>query len=172
MMRASIALSMCIVAASIGGCSRPSKPANVCGGVTVDLQTDVANCGACGHVCSTPAHAAATCVAATCARGPCEAGWFDLDGATTFGCEVSCAGNVCQQPSGETLTLSSPPVPEAGLVAGTFVSGTSYGAQAQSSATHTNTGALGDPTPPVDGRGTAQQGGQYTNVGGFTSVQR
>ncbi|HEY3351918.1 MAG TPA: lamin tail domain-containing protein [Polyangia bacterium] len=65
---------------------------NNCDGDTdegFDLMTDAANCGTCGRVC-TFAHAAASCVDGNCDLGDCEAGWHDVDGKTSTGCEYAC----------------------------------------------------------------------------------
>ena len=65
---------------------------NDCDGRTdedFDFDTDVNNCGSCGRTCSF-AHASATCEGGTCMLGDCEAGFFDLDGLGTNGCEYAC----------------------------------------------------------------------------------
>jgi len=54
-----------------------------------DLQSELANCGACGIVCSF-AHAAASCVAGVCAMGDCDAGYYDLNVNSGDGCEYDC----------------------------------------------------------------------------------
>ena len=54
-----------------------------------NLQTDVNNCGSCGHVCSFN-HAAATCVSGACVMGACNAGFVNLDGNPANGCEYQC----------------------------------------------------------------------------------
>jgi uncharacterized repeat protein (TIGR01451 family) len=53
------------------------------------LQTDVANCGACGQLCA-PANAAGACNAGACAIGTCNAGFVDLDQNPSNGCEYVC----------------------------------------------------------------------------------
>jgi hypothetical protein len=169
-MRVNNALWLCVAATALAGCGRPSKLPNDCGGAPVDLQTDVNNCGSCAHACPAPAHAPATCSSAKCGRGPCVDGWFDFDGEVTLGCEVSCTGTACHTPSGDTITLTSPPVPDTGNRA-VFVSSGAVGAQAQTGSGFTHTGQLGDPTPPNAGGATVQQNAQYQNFGGFTAIQ-
>jgi len=56
---------------------------------TFDLDFDSWNCGSCGHACTSGAHGRATCVLAECAV-TCDAGWSDLDGDPTTGCEAGC----------------------------------------------------------------------------------
>jgi hypothetical protein len=52
-------------------------------------QTDPSNCGSCGNVCAY-FHAAGVCNAGHCQMGACDAGWVNLDGLTTTGCEYQC----------------------------------------------------------------------------------
>lgn len=53
----------------------------------VDLQSDPANCGEVGNVCSFP-NASAACVAGSCVLDACASGWDDCDGHPANGCEV------------------------------------------------------------------------------------
>ncbi len=62
-------------------------------GCEVDLNTDTANCGACGHVCSL-ANAAASCSNGACAIATCNAGFADCDGNPANGCEVNLGTSV------------------------------------------------------------------------------
>ena len=43
-----------------------TSPLVNCGGVCVDLSSDLGNCGSCGNVCVAPEHAEASCQAASC----------------------------------------------------------------------------------------------------------
>jgi hypothetical protein len=52
-----------------------------------DLETDVANCGACFHQCIVP-NAVPSCVARTC-HFTCQAGFYDADGNPDNGCECT-----------------------------------------------------------------------------------
>ncbi len=54
----------------------------------MDTSADLNNCGACGVVCAF-AHAAATCVEASCQIGACDAGWADCELAVADGCETA-----------------------------------------------------------------------------------
>ena len=75
------------------------------GGATcIDLQTDLANCGSCGHVCNANTAAHATCAAGHCGNA-CNLGFADCDHLVANGCErevysdiANCGacGNVCQ----------------------------------------------------------------------------
>ncbi|MBN1771676.1 MAG: hypothetical protein JXB32_10470 [Deltaproteobacteria bacterium] len=58
-----------------------------CGGACVDLASDPANCGSCGHACPAGLHQVAGCEGGVCTT-TCEAGWADLDGLP--GCEYEC----------------------------------------------------------------------------------
>ena len=71
-----------------GACTEqcPGELTN-CGGVCVDTDTDSANCGSCGHVCSFD-HAAASCVGGECQLGACDDGWADCDADPATGCET------------------------------------------------------------------------------------
>ncbi|MBW2465628.1 MAG: hypothetical protein JRH11_28540, partial [Deltaproteobacteria bacterium] len=57
-----------------------------------DLMNDVRNCGGCGTVCNALPHAFETCNSGTCAISGCVAGWVDLDGLDSTGCEYPCDG--------------------------------------------------------------------------------
>jgi hypothetical protein len=77
------------------------------GGKTVceNLAADVANCGACGNVC-TNAHGTTSCVGAAC-KPICDAQHLDCDGAPGNGCELDvttdancgACGAACQSPT-------------------------------------------------------------------------
>ena len=54
-----------------------------------DLQTDAANCGACGTVCPDGPNAEPACLGGTCGLR-CEAGWADANGSPVDGCEYAC----------------------------------------------------------------------------------
>jgi hypothetical protein len=54
---------------------------------------DEVNCGSCGRVCAFP-HASAECVAGMCELGPCEPGFYDIDGMDANGCEYSCTAAI------------------------------------------------------------------------------
>jgi hypothetical protein len=65
---------------------------NDCDGATDEgftLDSDVANCGACGNVC-TLLHATAACVGGTCQVATCDSGYVDVDPAVP-GCELFCS---------------------------------------------------------------------------------
>ena len=68
---------------------------NDCNGVVddgFDLQSDTANCGACGRVCNI-LNATPTCTSGTCTYDPatdCNPGFHDANGSTLDGCEYAC----------------------------------------------------------------------------------
>jgi hypothetical protein len=71
---------------------------NDCDGVVddgFDLDSDINNCGGCGHVCSFP-HAIALCQKGVCVlapksqQGACAAGWVDANNNPADGCEYQC----------------------------------------------------------------------------------
>lgn len=172
-MRIRMAVCVALGALAAAGCSKSDKARNDCGGKIVDLATDPLHCGSCGNACATPLHATAVCARETCGRTPCEAGWFDFDGAETPGCEASCAGTTCTlRPGGAIVILASPPLPETGLVGRAFASGSSGGSEIQTSATYTNVGTLGEATPPGAGGTTIQQNANHRHQGGFNALHR
>lgn len=125
----------------------------------------VTSCGGCGVVCPLPLNALPRCSAdGGCGRGPCLAGAFDLEPGF-FGCESTCLGPVCTLGDGGIVVLTAPPVPESGVTASTLASGSSHGAQVQTSTGHTNLGILGEPTPT----GVEQTSATHRNVGGFNA---
>ena len=54
-----------------------------------DLQSDLANCGACGKVCSIP-QAFPVCTEGECLIDRCEIGYHNLNGSLVDGCEYRC----------------------------------------------------------------------------------
>jgi len=60
------------------------NPANGC---ETNTNTNVNNCGACGHVCSLP-NAVSVCVGGVCMIGACNTGFFDCNLNPADGCEV------------------------------------------------------------------------------------
>jgi len=59
-------------------------------GCEISLATDVLNCGNCGTVCPTRAHAAPSCATGACGLA-CNAGFGDCDRVASTGCEVDLA---------------------------------------------------------------------------------
>jgi Putative metal-binding motif len=56
-----------------------------------DLQTDPANCGACGNACSMLyPNSMGACTAATCSFAGCINGYYNIDGIEANGCEYAC----------------------------------------------------------------------------------
>jgi hypothetical protein len=137
-----------------------------CRNATCQTPTASASCDA--SACPQPLHASAVCVAGQCARGPCNPGYYDLDGAATFGCESTCdcVAHTCVTPSG-TLNVTACPPPETGLVFQVASNGTSYGGLLQTSTSHTNIATMGEPTPGGLGGATVLSGGPYINYVGF-----
>ena len=72
----------------------------LCGTSCVDLDTDLLNCGACGHGCAAECAgnvAATTCSAGLCSIATCTLGFFDTNGSCADGCECQDSGvaHVC-----------------------------------------------------------------------------
>jgi hypothetical protein len=62
-------------------------------------------------------------------------------------------------------------VSPAGANFATFASGSSVGAQVQTSASHTNIGILGELTPPMVGGAVEQTSAKHRNRGGLMSLE-
>lgn len=65
-----------------------------------DVSGDPANCGFCGNVCSFD-NASAVCVDSTCQMGACDAGYYNVNGDPSDGCECAADGvsDVCDDGS-------------------------------------------------------------------------
>jgi Cys-rich repeat protein len=135
----------------------------------IDTKTDANNCGACGNICATPLNAVPSCRAGACGRGSCRPGYFDIDGAATFGCEATCVGAVCTAKDGTKIQLTAPPLSDRTRPLGTN-NGASTGAELQTSRGFTNAGILGESPAPVPGA--VQQSDHYRNQGGFSPALR
>lgn len=169
----------CVPGSSLKPCGRDASCVQACGddgklgaclppgASSVDTQGDAANCGECGNACPTPVNASAVCRSGVCDRGPCNPGYFDIDRANTFGCEATCAGKVCTDGLGNQTTLTVPPLPETGAVFQSPSSGSSFGGEVQTSATHTNFGVLGE--PPASGGAVESKNDFHRHLGGFTA---
>ncbi len=81
--------SICTFNCSSGYLHCSSNPADGC---ESNPQTDVMNCGACGHAC-TSAHSTGGCVGGVCTIGACTAGYADCDGNPANGCESTTASD-------------------------------------------------------------------------------
>ena len=86
---------------SSGACSIASCNAGYanCDGLTsngceTNTSSSVANCGACGFVCSTPANAVAGCSGGACGIASCNAGYANCDGLVSNGCETNTSTSV------------------------------------------------------------------------------
>jgi hypothetical protein len=154
----------CQTDGTLGQCQPPS-------GQPVNLQNDVNNCGQCGEVCPLPLHASPLCANGVCGRGPCQAGYFDIDGNATFGCEATCQGQVCTLPDGGTVVVNGTVLPEAGLFSA-LASGSSFGGAVQTSASFTNMAVLGESTPPPLDGGLVQTSPSYRNYVGVNAAQK
>ena len=94
-------------AVTLGACGTPC---------TDNTQTDVNNCGACGHVCARVANGVAACKAGVCVVAGCTDPFHDCDGQYDNGCEANLAsdanncngcGNKCASGlCGKTITLA------------------------------------------------------------------
>lgn len=141
------------------------------GGTDAGAVSDVNNCGQCGNVCPTPVNATRACVAGRCGRARCVAGFFDVDGRATFGCESQCSGATCTLPDGGQVTLTQPPVHEASVTVRELSSGGAHGAATQTSAQYHNVGVLGE-SSPVSAPQNEQTGGAFRNFGGVLQQDR
>lgn len=83
-------------------------------GCELDTNSNLANCGSCGHSCSF-ANASASCVGGTCVLGECSAGFADCDGNPDNGCEANLeadptncktCGNECPAGGGTAVCVS------------------------------------------------------------------
>ncbi len=61
-----------------------------CGQECADLQSDPRHCGDCDNACEY-ANASAECSGGSCSMTSCKAGFVDLDGLNTNGCEYACS---------------------------------------------------------------------------------
>ncbi len=82
-------------ACALGACAAgwancDGNPANGC---EANLQTDVANCGACSSACA-PANGSGACAAGVCTVARCNAGFSNCDGLTPNGCEINTAADI------------------------------------------------------------------------------
>lgn len=141
-------------------------------GNAVDTSADPQNCGRCGSACAQPLNAGARCLFGACGRGPCQTAFFDIDGPSTFGCESTCVGRDCTDPSGNKVTLSHDPLPETNGARVALVSGGSFGAGMQTSATHTNFLLVGSSTPPGVGGAVEAKSAAHRHRFGFAALKR
>lgn len=128
---------------------------------TARLSTDLANCGACGNACPAPLHAEAACRDGRCGRGPCERGFYDVDGQVTPGCESTCTGTTCTLPGGQTVTLTVPAVHDLGPAGAP----SSTGLQVPGGANHRHPAAVGPP-----GGSLPSTNANYRHTGGFNGA--
>jgi hypothetical protein len=84
-----------------------------CGGTCRNLEGDVNNCGACGHVCPTIANAMAVCSSGVCSY-ICTPPFANCDGSSANGCETNTSnnvshcgacGNVCSFPNATAVCI-------------------------------------------------------------------
>lgn len=61
---------------------------NPADGCEINLNSNVNNCGSCGHLCSAP-NANSACAGGACVITSCNAGFLNCDGSPANGCEVS-----------------------------------------------------------------------------------
>ncbi len=80
---------------------------NFCGATCTDLQTNVANCGACGTVCTAPVGGSVACAAGACVRA-CPTGQTNCGGTcravATDASNCGACGTVCAAPFGGTTS--------------------------------------------------------------------
>jgi len=107
--------------------------------------------------------------------GSVREGFFDID-PVTFGCESTCAGNVCS--TGSTLvTLTSPPLAESGFVFQALSSGgsfaplrpTRFGGPDQRDRTATTPCSVEDPPPPIPTKAVSSSS-THKHIGGFPAA--
>jgi hypothetical protein len=70
---------------------------NNCNGLVdegFNTNSDVNNCGSCGHVCSAPFTQVYSCTAGGCGIAMCQSGRADCDGMFSTGCETNIASNL------------------------------------------------------------------------------
>ncbi len=96
--------NVCSLANATAGCAAGACTVATCSGsfrdcngiapdgCETDVATSLANCGACGAVCS-PANASSACVAGGCNLTACAAGWYDMNGLINDGCECPADSN-------------------------------------------------------------------------------
>src|SRR5262249_39275615 len=64
---------------------------NAANGCETSTDTDINNCGTCGHACGATPHGVLGCVAGACAVVACDAGWTDCNKGAVDGCEIQTA---------------------------------------------------------------------------------
>jgi hypothetical protein len=147
-----------------------------------DLQSDPSHCGACNEPVQV-VNAAPACVGGKPSRGPCAAGYYDLDARATPGCEALCDLTGCTLGNGlvPPVVPDSRLTPETGAVAFEWVSAGALGpltpdfrdansmgrgpnqVVVSRSATHIAIGVLGQSSPV----GEVQVSSEYIHYGGF-----
>jgi hypothetical protein len=104
-----------VCSAGARACSPAAAGTTLCSGLCRDLQTDRANCGACGNACAARANASPTCASSACSYA-CNAGSADCNLSASDGCEVNVLGdpahcgrcnNACPRPDGASAAVCS-----------------------------------------------------------------
>jgi len=98
----------CVIGSCTGSWEDCNKVAT--DGCEVNTDTDVANCGICGTICTLP-NATAACSAGICAIASCNSGFGDCNDAPADGCEANTATDVfncgaCDRSCGSTNVAS------------------------------------------------------------------
>ncbi len=111
----------CAVTCSPGYGDCDMNPANGC---ETDLRSSVAACGTCGHACTVPPNATATCATSTCGF-VCNTGYADCNGLPADGCEVDVANDPanCGMCGSPCSTNHDSPVCTAGVCTVTCAAG-------------------------------------------------